>query len=112
MAKLLKDCETFVLPYSDDIAIYSEAWKDHIKDLSFVLDRINKVNLRLKSSKYTFAQKYVKHLGYIVGQGLRTCEGIKVQTIKDYPPPKTKTEVRAFLILKGYYKQYILLCSL
>ncbi|GIY29004.1 retrovirus-related Pol polyprotein from transposon 17.6 [Caerostris extrusa] len=44
-----------------------------------------------------FAQKYVKYLGHIVRQILRTPEEVKVQTIKDYPPPKTKTEVRAFL---------------
>ncbi|GIY39713.1 hypothetical protein CDAR_271611 [Caerostris darwini] len=37
-------------------------------------DRLNKANLRLKSSKYKFAQKHLKYMGHIVEQGLRTPE--------------------------------------
>ncbi|GFY16983.1 retrovirus-related Pol polyprotein from transposon 297 [Trichonephila clavipes] len=32
---------------------------------------------------------------------------LKVQTILDFPVPRTKTQVRAFLGIAGYYRQYI-----
>ncbi|GIY22710.1 reverse transcriptase [Caerostris darwini] len=84
-------------------------WEDHTKGLCF--DRINKANLRLKPWRCKFAQKYVKYLGHIVRQGLRTSEEVKVQTIKDYPPPNTKTEVITFSGLVGYHGQYIPMSS-
>ncbi|GFY77107.1 retrovirus-related Pol polyprotein from transposon 297 [Trichonephila inaurata madagascariensis] len=53
------------------------------------------------------AQAYVKYLGHLVGQGLRTPGELKVQVIKDFPIPTNKTQVRAFLGLAGYYRRYI-----
>ncbi|GFW98975.1 retrovirus-related Pol polyprotein from transposon 297 [Trichonephila clavipes] len=60
-----------------------------------------------KPSKCQFAQAYVKYLGHLVGQGLRTPGELKVQVIKDFPIPTNKTQVRAFLGLSGYYRRYI-----
>ncbi|GBO14202.1 Retrovirus-related Pol polyprotein from transposon 17.6 [Araneus ventricosus] len=42
-----------------------------------------------------------------VGQGLKQPAELKVQAIKDFPTPTTKTQVRAFLGLAGYYRRYI-----
>ncbi|GFX60449.1 retrovirus-related Pol polyprotein from transposon 297 [Trichonephila clavipes] len=42
--------------------------------------------------------------GHVVGLGKRSPAQLKVQTILDFPVPRTKTQVRAFL---GYYRQYI-----
>ncbi|GFV36297.1 retrovirus-related Pol polyprotein from transposon 17.6 [Trichonephila clavipes] len=60
-----------------------------------------------KPSKCQFAQAYVKYLGHLVGQGLRTPGELKVQVIKDFPIPTNKTQVGAFLGLSGYYRRYI-----
>ncbi|GFV21344.1 retrovirus-related Pol polyprotein from transposon 17.6 [Trichonephila clavipes] len=107
MANLLRNCEDFAVPYLDDIAIFSLAWDDHLKHLKDVFDRLRSAKLHIKPSKCQFAQAYVKYLGHLVGQGLRTPGELKVQVIKDFPIPTNKTQVRAFLGLSGYYRRYI-----
>lgn len=76
-----------------------------------VLQRIMKAKLAIKPSKCRFAQNKVKYLGHIVGQGFRTPSEVKVQSVLEFPTPRTKTHVRAFLGLAGYYSQYINLFS-
>ena len=43
----------------------------------------------------------------IFGACYRKCEPSKVQIVKRFEAPKTKTQVRAFLGLTGYYRQFI-----
>ncbi|GFS70819.1 hypothetical protein TNCV_1232171 [Trichonephila clavipes] len=107
MANLLRNCEDFAVPYLDDIAIFSLSWDDHLKHLKDVFERLRSAKLHIKPSKCQFAQAYVKYLGHLVGQGLRTPGELKVQVIKDFPIPTNKTQVRAFLGLSGYYRRYI-----
>ncbi|GFV80544.1 retrovirus-related Pol polyprotein from transposon 17.6 [Trichonephila clavipes] len=94
MANLLRNCEDFAVPYLDDIAIFSLAWDDHLKHLKDVFDRLRSAKLHIKPSKCQFAQAYVKYLGHLVGQGLRTPGELKVQVIKDFPIPTNKTQGR------------------
>ncbi|GFV34084.1 retrovirus-related Pol polyprotein from transposon 297 [Trichonephila clavipes] len=73
--------------------------------------RIKRAKLTIKPSKCKFAQQNVKFLGHIVGQGFRTPSEIKVQAILEFPTPRTKTQIRAFIGLAGYYQKYINLFS-
>ncbi|GFY33589.1 retrovirus-related Pol polyprotein from transposon 412 [Trichonephila clavipes] len=94
MANLLRNCEDFAVPYLDDIAIFSLAWDYHLKHLKDVFERLRSAKLHIKPSKCQFAQAYVKYLGHLVGQGLRTPGELKVQVIKDFPIPTNKTQGR------------------
>lgn len=42
-----------------------------------------------------------------MGGGVRTPAEAKVLSVKEFPQPKTKTDIRAFLGLTGYYSRYI-----
>ncbi|GFW67946.1 retrovirus-related Pol polyprotein from transposon 17.6 [Trichonephila clavipes] len=70
-----------------------------------------RAKLTIKPSKCKFAQQNVKFLGHIVGQGFRTPSEIKVQAVLEFPTPRTKTQIRAFLGIAGYYQKYINLFS-
>ncbi|GFU88066.1 retrovirus-related Pol polyprotein from transposon 297 [Trichonephila clavipes] len=111
MAELLNGLESFVVPYLDDIAIFSDTWESHIKHMETVLQRIKRAKLTIKPSKCKFAQQNVKFLGHIVGQGFRTPSEIKVQAVLEFPTPRTKTQIRAFLGIAGYYQKYTNLFS-
>ncbi|GFX04601.1 retrovirus-related Pol polyprotein from transposon 17.6 [Trichonephila clavipes] len=65
-----------------------------------------RAKLTIKTSKCKFAQQNVKFLGHLVGQGFRTPSEIKVQAVLEFPTPRTKTQIRAFLGLAGYYQKY------
>ncbi|GFX82085.1 retrovirus-related Pol polyprotein from transposon 297 [Trichonephila clavipes] len=43
--------------------------------------------------------------------GFRTPSEIKVQAVLEFPTPRTKTQIRAFLGIAGYYQKYINLFS-
>ncbi|GFX88573.1 retrovirus-related Pol polyprotein from transposon 297 [Trichonephila clavipes] len=107
MAELLNGLEDFVVPYLDDIAIFSDIWESHLKHVETVLQRIKRAKLTIKPSKCKFAQQNVKFLGHILGQGFRTPSEIKVQAVLEFPIPRTKTQIRAFLGPAGYYQKYI-----
>ncbi|GFX97057.1 hypothetical protein TNCV_1997891 [Trichonephila clavipes] len=77
MAELFNGLEDIVVPYLDDIAIFSDTWESHLKHMKTVLQRIKRAKLTIKPSKCKFAQQNVKFLGHIVGQGFT-------------PPPRSK----------------------
>eukprot|EP00731_Ephydatia_muelleri_P026771 Em0018g871a len=72
-----------------------------------VLMRIEKAGLTVKLSKSKFAKRSCEYLGYIVGGGVVKPILSKVEAISSFPKPDTKTAVRAFLGLAGYYRRFI-----
>ncbi|GFX61128.1 retrovirus-related Pol polyprotein from transposon 17.6 [Trichonephila clavipes] len=61
MAELFNGLEDFVVPYLDDIAIFSDIWESHIKHMETVLQRIKRAKLTIKPSKCLagYYQKYI-----------------------------------------------------
>ncbi|GFV83536.1 retrovirus-related Pol polyprotein from transposon 17.6 [Trichonephila clavipes] len=61
MAELLNGLEDFVVPYLNDIAIFSDTWESHIKHMETVLQRIKRAKLTIKPSKCIagYYQKYI-----------------------------------------------------
>ncbi|GFT29831.1 retrovirus-related Pol polyprotein from transposon 17.6 [Trichonephila clavipes] len=64
-------------------------------------------SLTIKLSKCKFAQQEIQYLGHVVGRGKCSPTELKIEAIQNFPIPTTKTQIRAFLGLAGYYKQYI-----
>ncbi|GFY06765.1 hypothetical protein TNCV_2202981 [Trichonephila clavipes] len=92
MAQVLEGLEQHALPYIDDIAIFSQGWKDHVKHIDIVLGRLRKVGLKVKHSKCKFAQEEVLFLGHRIGSGSRSPSDLKIKAIADFPRPTTKTQ--------------------
>ncbi|GBM20257.1 Retrovirus-related Pol polyprotein from transposon 17.6 [Araneus ventricosus] len=107
MNEILEGCDEYAIPYLDDIAIFSQTWDEHLKHLQDVLERIKRAKLTIKPPKCKFAQDEVQYLGHIVGHGKLSPAELKAKAIQNFPIPTTKTEIRAFLGLAGYYRQYI-----
>ncbi|GBN93928.1 Retrovirus-related Pol polyprotein from transposon 17.6 [Araneus ventricosus] len=107
MAQVLENCDTFAVPYLDDIAIFTDSWEDHLKHVDEVLKRIGNAQLTIKPSKCKFVQNQTKYLGHIVGGRVRSPAEAKIKAVMDFPTPTTKTQIRAFLGLAGYYAHYV-----
>ncbi|GBN40471.1 hypothetical protein AVEN_239058-1 [Araneus ventricosus] len=78
-------------------------FEEDIKHLEIVLQRIQQADLTIKQSKCKFAQSQ----GHIVGLGCRRPSELKIEAVKNFPIPRTKTDIRAFLGLTLYYSHYI-----
>jgi hypothetical protein len=97
--------------YIDDVTLYSSTFEEHMALLRKFLKRLRKYSFYVKPKKCTIAAHQVELLGHLI-----TREGIKpspskVKAVADYPRPTSKTELRAFLGLIGYYRNFIHRCS-
>lgn len=99
--------DRFVLVFLDDILIYSKTLEEHTRHVQQVLELLRTEKLYAKLSKCEFFRTEVEFLGHHVGRdGIRMMED-KVQAVRDWPPAKRVTDVRAFLGTAGYYRRFI-----
>ena len=58
--------DVYCIYYLDDILVYSRNEGQHVKDVTTILEVLQKARLLLKPEKYHFYVKEVVFLGYIV----------------------------------------------
>jgi hypothetical protein len=96
-----------LLIYLDDIILYSSTLAEHFEQLDVVMTRLSAAGLKLKPSKCELVRSEVLFLGHIVGQ-----DGVKpnpktIEAISSWKPPRNVKEVRSYLGLCNYYRQFI-----
>lgn len=97
----------FVIPYLDDIIIFSKTEAEHIQHLEIVFGKIKAANLTLNKNKCSFLKKEIKILGNIVSQRIIKPDPQKIHAIKNYNKPKNIRELRAFLGLCNYVRHFV-----
>ena len=71
------------------------------------MDEITQANLTLNPKKFEFFRSEVKYLGYLVnGDGL-SVNPEKTEPILAYPAPKNIKQLRRFMGLVSWYRQFI-----
>ena len=98
---------TYALIYLDDIIVFSDTEKEHVKHLAAVFERFRKHGLKLKPSKCEFFKEEINYLGHHVSAdgmkpGTDNLDGIAVMA-----PPMTATGIRRFLGATGFYRRFI-----
>ncbi|CAK1599862.1 unnamed protein product [Parnassius mnemosyne] len=95
------------LVYLDDIIIVGRTFEEHLQNLERVLPKIQSAN-KLSPKKCSLFKQQVSFLGYVVSEeGIRT-DPEKIAAVKEWPVPKDKTQVRAFLGLCSYYRRFVM----
>lgn len=105
MQKVLSDvpkCEAYI----DDVVLYSDSWVEHMDNLELLFTRLSDASLTVNLAKCEFAKGEVTYLGKKVGQGSVRPVEAKVSAIIDYPSPSNKRELRRFLGMCGYYRNF------
>lgn len=95
------------LIYLDDIIVYSRTFEEHIQNLEVVLGRLQAANLKLSPGKCHFFKTNVKYLGHVVSPSGLSTDPQKIESVQQWPIPKTKRQVRSFLGLCSYYRRFI-----
>ena len=68
-----QDFGKFMVPYLDDLLVFSKTKEEHLAHLRIVLEHLKEAKLYAKASKCTFAADEAKYLGFLVsGQGIRS----------------------------------------
>ena len=96
-----------VLVFLDDILVFSKTLEEHVTHLREVLDRLRAQKLYAKLSKCELIRRMVTFLGHLLGvDGLRVMAD-KVGAVREWPTPRSATDVRAFLGLAGFYRRFV-----
>ncbi len=93
--------------YIDDCLIYSETWEEHLETVREFLHRVRKAKLTVRPSKCQVAVGSVEFVGHEVKRGEIGLQDGNVDKVIRAPRPQTKTQVRSFLGLTGFYREYI-----
>lgn len=106
MRKLFNDAANVEM-FVDDLLIHTKGWEEHIKTLIKVLNILANASLTARPSKTEIGYFTIEYLGSDVGGGVTQTTANKVNKIMDMAIPRTKKQIRSFLGLTGYYRQYI-----
>src|SRR6195952_4419961 len=108
MNKILREClDHGVVVYWDDILIYSSSEEEHIELVRKVLARLKEYQLAVSVTKSVFHKESVEFLGYIVATNGVTMSERKVESIKNWKPPRSVKEVQIFIGFANFYKRFI-----
>ena len=92
----------------DDIIIYSATLEAHKNHVRLVLQTLADAQLKVKLDKYTFGQETVEFLGHVLKDGKIWMRPEKQKAIQDWRELLTTAkEVRQFLGLASYYRNYV-----
>ena len=106
--KALSDLlDTCCIVYLDDILIYSRTEAEHIQHVRMVLGRLWKYQLFCKASKCKFHTDTVNFLGFIIRPQGVEMERERVETILDWPVPKSAHDILMFLGFANFYRRFI-----
>ena len=97
----------FVLVFFDDILIYSWDFQTHLHLHDCVLQTLQQNAFHLKASKCIFEQRHIEYLGHFVSFRGVELDPSKLQAMQQWPTPTSPRQLRGFLGLIGFYRQFV-----
>jgi hypothetical protein len=81
-------------PYIDDVIIFSQDFESHLEHIKQELERLQRANYKVKTTKCRFSFIELEFLSYIVSEKGIEIDDQRIRSIKEYPSPKNKKEVK------------------
>ncbi|GBG85719.1 hypothetical protein CBR_g40447 [Chara braunii] len=99
--------DKFVVVYLDDILVFSRTLEEHQGHLRQVLEKLREANFKINAKKCDWAKTQVLYLGHVLDGDNVKPEDSKIVAIRDWPTPRTLTELCSFLGLANYYRKFV-----
>ena len=109
MNEIMRDLinEGKVAVFVDDVLVGTEDKKGHNEIVVEVLKRLEENDLYVKPEKCLWKVNKVNFLEVVIGQGKIEMEEDKVAGVLNWPTPRMVRDIRKFLGLANYYRQFI-----
>lgn len=96
-----------VYSWLDDILIASDTWEEHLATLVVILKRLQNAGLSVNFAKCIFGAASMEFLGMIIDSSGVYPSPSKLEAIAEMPRPQTVEELRTFLGMTGYLRQFV-----
>ena len=107
MHKILHPHRRNAIVYLHDVLIFSGTLAEHKAHVEVVLQKLQNARLRLSEVKCEFGTLETSFVGFRVNKHSIHTEEKKVRAVRDWPTPRTPTELSSFLVLEGYYRKFV-----
>ena len=97
---------SYAMTYLDDIIIFSKNELEHLEHLEEVFHQLRMAGLKMKHSKCDFFKSEIHYLGHLISADGISSLPDKLDSIKNMPTPKDVKEIKQFLGLTGYYRNF------
>jgi hypothetical protein len=92
----------YVIPYLDDIIIYSKNEKEHVEHIGNEMKLLKEAGIVLNKSKCKFFKEEIEILGNLVTKNSVRPDIKKTEAIQNFKKPQTIKDLRSFLGLLNY----------
>jgi RNase H-like domain found in reverse transcriptase len=90
------------LTFFDDILVYSSDFSSHLSSIFQLLKKFF-----AKLFKFEFATTRIEYLSNVINSADVATDPFKVETMVNWPIPKSVRQLRGFVGLTGYYRKFI-----
>ena len=98
---------TAVDSYVDDTIVHAPSWQEHMGALLETLDRIAKAGLKVRSSKCLIGAESLDCIGHHIGKGIIEPDEENLRKVRNATRPTTKIELRSFIGLAGFHRDFV-----
>lgn len=106
MQTVLKDLDC-VSVYLDDILVVSATFETHLQDLKLVFIRLQEFGFTVNGDKTTLLRKEIDYLGFVLSTNGIIPNPAKIDAIQRIQFPKSKKELRIFLGMVNYIRNFL-----
>ena len=93
--------------YLDDILIFTKTKEEHEQAVQRILQVLKENKLFLRPEKCEFCKQQIEYLGLVISENEVSIDPVKVTGVREWPTPKNKTDVQAFLGFVNFYRRFI-----
>lgn len=101
------EVKDYATVYIDDIIVFSTTYPEHLLHLESILSKLYAAGMTVKREKSRFCQAEVKFLGHLITSEGLTPDLDRIRDIRDFPTPRSKKHLQAFLGLTGFFRQHV-----
>lgn len=99
--------DKLVLLFIDDILIHSRNIEEYKEHLCIVRKVLREHQLYAKYSKCDFFKEKIQYLGHVITKDGIVVDPEKINTIMEWLVLKDVADIRSFMCLVGYYRQFV-----
>jgi len=99
---------TYAILYIDDVLIIAESKEDALVRLQRVLETLSKAGFSFNVTKCPFFTTKIEYLGFEISNGEVRPNSRKIQALKALPSPQNVSQLRQFIGLATYFRQFVL----